>query len=102
MNNNDFILDMIGKKIEFGHIVAVRYVWNSYVGVSRLRGLCAESKSIEKAFFSPQAYSAKATYQILGHVDELHPDFNEEVFDWYNSDVFECPIKITVYENANF
>lgn len=96
---NDVFLDNTGKQIEFGHILAVRYVWNSYIGVARIKGLCAESKSISKAFFSPHSYSDEATYQILGHVDESHNDFNKVVFDWYNSDDSNCPVKITVYDN---
>ena len=90
--------DMDGKNIDFGHIVAVQYVWNSYVGVARMRGLCAESPSIERAFFSPHRYDDKATYQILGHVDKSHKDYNEDVLNWYKSDNVECPIKIKIYE----
>lgn len=36
------IKDMTGKFLELGHIVAVRYVWNSYVGIVRMSGLCSE------------------------------------------------------------
>lgn len=97
MNNNDLLKDMDGKRIEFGHIVAVRYVWNSYVGVARIKGLCAESPSIHRAFFSPHSYSDIATYQILGHMNKDHADYNVDVFNWYKADDGECPIKIKIY-----
>jgi len=97
MKKNDLLKDMDGKKIESGHIVAVRYVWNSYVGVARMKGLCAESPSVERAFFSPHSYSDTATYQILGHMDSSHKDYNEDVLSWYKSDGGQCPIKIRIY-----
>jgi hypothetical protein len=99
--SNDLLLDMDGKCIEFGHIVAVRYVWNSYVGVARMKGLCSESQSICRAFSSPHSYSDTATYQILGHIDSSHKDYNEDVLNWYNSDEGECPVPIRIYDNMN-
>lgn len=93
------IIDIDGREIELGHIVAVRYVWNSYVGVARLKGLCAESPSIQRAFFSPHSYDDTATYQILGHMDKKHKDYNQDVLNWYFADNGECPIKIRIYES---
>lgn len=60
------IKDLDGRKIEYLHIVAVRYVWNSYVGVAHPDGLHANSPMVEHAFFSPHSYENYATYQILG------------------------------------
>lgn len=98
--NNDILLDMDGNKIEFGHILAVRYSWNSYVGVARCKGLCAESKDIDKAFFSAHKYSDNATYQIIGHVDKTHNDYNENVHNWYFSENSgNIPVKLRVYDN---
>jgi hypothetical protein len=98
MNSQDIILDMTGKKIEFGHIVAVRYVCNSYVGIARMKGLCSQGAK-RFAFFSPHSYEDYATYQILCHIDKDHKDFNEAVCNWYTSEEGECPIKIIVYNN---
>ncbi len=97
-NKNDTLIDMTGKNIGFGHIVAVRYVWNSYVGVARFKGLCSEG-SERFAFFSPHSYEDYATYQILGHADKDHKDYNEDVMNWYKLEEGDCPIKIRVYEN---
>lgn len=94
------ILDMTGKKIQLGHIVAVRYVWNSYVGEITMCGLAATG-AMKHAFRSPHKIEPQFTYQILGHVDPKHVDFNQEVFDWYRSEDEEylCPVKVTVYDN---
>ena len=90
--------DMFGKTIELGHIVAVRYCWNSYVGEIGFSWLHATGAK-RHAFFSPHGYDKKATYQILGHVDKNHKDYNEGVLNWYKSEKGKCPIKITVYDN---
>ena len=92
------IKDMKGKLLEIGHIVAVRYVWNSYVGVIRMSGMCAEGAR-RHSFNSPHSLE-RHTYQVLGHVDKYHPDYNQDVWDWYNSEDIPCPIRITVYDNV--
>lgn len=96
------IKDIDDRDIEFGHIVAVRYVWNSYVGEVKLNGLCATGAK-RHAFFSPHQIEQKFHYQILSHINPNHPDFNQEVNDWYLSEVdgFVCPIKIRIYDNFN-
>jgi hypothetical protein len=95
------LIDMnTGKQIENGHIVAVRYVWNSYVGeVCFLRGLCATGAK-RHAFFSPHSLKDTTTYQIIGHINKEHSDYNEEVLNWYKSETGDCPIKITIYDNC--
>lgn len=93
------IKDMDGKDIEFGHILAVRYVWNSYIGVAKPKGLCAISPDIDKAFNSGHKFSNTATYQILGHMKEDHKDYRKDVYDWYMTSGTTCPIKIRVYDN---
>lgn len=97
-NSNDLLLDMDGKEINFGHIVAVRYVWNSYVGVARLKGLCSEGAK-RHAFFSPHSYEDSATYQIIGHMDKNHQDFKQDVFNWFMQEEGDCPVQIKVYDN---
>ena len=92
------IKDMTGKFLELGHIVAVRYVWNSYVGVIRMSGMCSEGAR-RHSFNSPHSLE-RHTYQVIGHVDANHPDYNEDVWKWYNSEDMNCPIKITVYDNV--
>lgn len=92
--------DITGRKIKYGHILAVRYVWNSYVGVCGFTGLQAISPAQRFAFYSPHSFDASATYQILGHVKEGHEDYNEDVFKWYNSEEGDCPVKISIYENT--
>lgn len=81
LNAIDKLRDMDGKTIEFGHILAVRYSWNSYVGVARFKGLCAEGAK-RHAFFSPHSYLDTATYQILGHTNTEHEDFVPSILDW--------------------
>lgn len=97
-NKNDILQDMDGKIIGFGHIIAVRHVWNSYVGVARMKGLCAEGAK-RHAFFSPHPYRDKETYQILGHMDKTHADYNEDVYKWFTKEKGECPVKIRIYDN---
>lgn len=103
MNNDNELFDMDGRKIEVGHIVAVRYVWNSYVGEITMRGLSATG-SLRHAFFSPHKLKHKNTYQILSHKKESHPDFNKEVNEWYKSEDenLQCPIKIRIYETKDW
>lgn len=92
------IKDMTGKFLELGHIVAVRYEWNSYVGVIRMSGLCSEGAR-RHTFASPHSINHH-TYQILGHIDSNHPDWNEDVWKWYNSEDMTCPVRIRVYDNC--
>ena len=92
------IKDMTGKFLELGHIVAVRYVWNSYVGIIRMSGMCWEGAK-RHCFNSPHQLE-RHTYQVIGHVDPNHTDYNEDVWKWYNSEDMNCPIKITVYDNV--
>ena len=93
------IKDMNGKFLELGHIVAVRYVWNSYLGVVRMSGLTSEGAK-RHAFFPPHSLKQEHTYQIVGHIDKNHIDYNEDILNWYNSeDNIDSPVKITVYEN---
>lgn len=95
------LVDMnTGKPIETGHIVAVRYVWNSYIGEVRDRGLCSTG-ACRHAFFSPHTLKKTTTYQIIGHTNKEHIDYNEDVFNWYKSETGDCPIKITVYDNCD-
>jgi hypothetical protein len=91
------IKDMTGKFLELGHIVAVRYEWNSYVGVIRMSGMCWEGAK-RHCFFGPHDIN-HYTYQVLGHVDREHPDYNEDIHTWYFSEDGKCPIKIRVYDN---
>ena len=93
------IKDMTGKFLELGHIVAVRCVWNSYVGVIRMSGLSHEG-SERHSFCSPHRLENKHTYQIIGHVDSNHIDYNEDALKWYNSENIVCPITIRVYDNC--
>lgn len=99
------IKDMTGKEIQTGHLVAVRYSWNSYLGIAKTRGLVADGRGgLRHAFFSPHQYDTEATYQIIGHEDEKHPDFNRDVWNWYTTenkieDESRCPVKITIYDN---
>ena len=91
-----------GKPLENGHIVAVRYVWNSYVG--QIAKPCGTYQlhatgALRHAFNSPHTLISEHTYQIIGHVDKNHIDYNEDVYLWYMSEDMNCPIKITVYQN---
>jgi hypothetical protein len=92
------LFDMDGKEIEAGHIVAVRYVWNSYAGiVTPLRGLDVGGRF--------HVMDDKATYQILGHESESHNDYNPDIAKWIKEYMTErkpteCPIKIRVYDNC--
>jgi hypothetical protein len=93
------VLDIDKKEIQLGHILAVRYVWNSYAGIVTIKGLHVGGRyhQIEN----------NATYQIIGHTDNSHPDYNKDVSEWINlyltsKDYGECPVKIRVYENAEF
>lgn len=91
---------MDNKELEFGHIVCVRYSWNTYVGEVRPEGLCATG-ALQYAFFSPHAFNRSATYQILGHVDQSHPDYKDYILDWYKSEKERrCPINIRVWDNV--
>ena len=92
------IKDMTGKFLELGHIVAVRYVWNSYVGVIRMSGMCHEGA--RRHSFNSSHSLERHTYQVIGHMDVNHPDYNEDVLKWYNSENMDCPIRIRVYDNV--
>jgi len=89
--------DINGKELENGHIIAVRYVWNSYVGEIRNGTLCATGAN-RHVFFSPHSIEKIHTHQILSHIDKNHPDYNKECSDWYNNEEGNCPVKIRVYE----
>lgn len=94
---------MFKKELEDGHICAVRYVWNSYVGEINFKrgGLCPTGAK-RHAFMGVHQIEQKNTYQIIGHTDINHNDFNQDVFDWYNSETkgYKCPVDIHVYDNA--
>lgn len=94
--------DMNGKFMEIGHIVAVRYVWNSYVGVIGLNGLLSTG-ALRHAFFSPHELKRTATYQIIGHRDESHKDYNKAVYDWYydEKNTSDCPVELNIYKNVD-
>lgn len=93
------IKDIDGKELKLGHIVAVRYSWNCYIGSVSLNGL-RSTGAMRFAFFSPHSIKNTYTYQILGHIKDNDPDFNQEVFDWFRSEEGDCPIKIRVYDNV--
>lgn len=90
------LLDIDGKKIQLGHIVVVRYIWNSYAGEVTVKGL----------YVGGRYHQMKDTahYQIIGHSDKDHKDYREDVSLWLNSyyqnENQECPVKIRVYEDA--
>lgn len=93
------IYDIDKKEIEIGHILAVRYVWNSYAGTVSIRGLDVGGRYHQ--------LDPKAHYQILGHQDGNHPDFRQDVFEWVerykkslDGKYGECPVKIRVYEGV--
>ena len=93
------IKDNTSKQIDTNHIVAVRYVWNSYVGIATARGLTPGNGISRSTVNTLHPWSDTATYQIIGHLDPKHPDFNKEVFDWYNTPEGNCPVKLTIYDN---
>jgi hypothetical protein len=91
--------DMFGKPIYEGHIVAVRYAWNSYAAPIFFFGHGFKLMVTT----SPNGHSIEgnATYQIIGHWDEGHPDYNAEVKQWIiNKHKGDCPVKIHVYDNV--
>jgi len=54
------------------------------------------------AFFSPHPIDGKAgAYQIIGHMQEDHPDYSEAVYKWYKSEEGDCPVKFMIYSNMN-
>jgi len=91
------IKDINDKLLELGHIVAVRYVWNSYVGVIKMGGMYSIGAK-RFAFNSPHSIEDKHTYQIIGHTEREHKDYNEDVYNWYISETMNCPVKIGVYD----
>lgn len=96
--------DMDGKKIDDGHLLVVRYAWNSYVGI--MRNMCRLSLwegAKRHAGAAPyHEFDPEYTYQIIGHENPQHPDFNPLTFDWWTSEEsdYNCPIKIRVYETV--
>lgn len=94
---------MFGRELKDGQIVAVRYVWNSYIGVIRsLRGLSLHEGAKRHWGFAPfHSIEPKHTYQIIGHTDPENELFNPAVFDWFTSEDenYSCPVKIQVYDN---
>lgn len=92
--------DMNGKPLESGHIVAVRYAWSSYVGVIRGPQLSLfEGANRWKGFARYHALEPGKTYQVLGHVDPKHPDYDYNIWFWWHSEEGECPVKIDVYRD---
>lgn len=91
-----------GKPLEDGHIVVVRYVWNSYVGeINYRKGGLLATGALRHAFFSPHSLKLEHTYQIVGHIDKNHIDYNQGVLDWYKNEEGDCPVEITVYYDKN-
>lgn len=104
MKKQQFIDMNTGKPLESGHIVAVRYVWNSYVGEVSIykpaKSYLLHSTGAQKhAFNTLHTLKATHTYQILSHREKDHPDYNERVNRWYFKGDVQCPIVITVYDN---
>lgn len=98
--------DMFGDQIHNGHICAVRYVWNSYVGVVRFIDFAFRLSLHETSLrfagvASTHPIESKNTYQILGHIDPTHKDYNQDVIRWLYSEDGECPIKIEIYKDFN-
>lgn len=102
MENYNIIKDLDGRVLELGHIVGVRYVWNSYVGEVTMKGLSATG-SIEHAFFGPHSFNDDATYQVFGHTNENHPNFNLDVLKWYKDNIpSKCPVEIRLYKTKGW
>jgi hypothetical protein len=91
--------DIDGKQLELGHIVIVRYVWNTYVGQIKREGLCPTG-AIRHAFLSPHAIQSTATYQVISHIDMNHRDYNAEASNWYYSEKGECPVEIKLWDKS--
>jgi hypothetical protein len=91
--------DIDGKQLEIGHIVLVRYVWNSYVGEIRSDGLCATGAK-RHAFASPHKIQHSSTYQVLSHVNKSHPDHYYMASNWYFSEDGDCPFENRVYNKS--
>lgn len=91
-------IDLDGREIELGHVLAVRYAWNSYAGIVAINGLSFKN-SVHGGFAEFHPLSKTATYQILGHEDPEHKDYNKMVIKWLTEKDHEPPIKIRVYEN---
>ena len=94
--NHNLPIDINGKQLELGHIVAVRYVWNSYAGEITPKGLYVGGRYHD--------ISNTSTYQIIGHANEAHADYNKTVLKWlkkyYNGGKYpECPVTLNIYEN---
>ncbi len=99
--NNKFT-DIDGKELQSGHIVAVRYSYNSYVGVVRSGRLSMHEGHKKNYGYAPYHDIKKQyTYQILGHVDNEHRDFNQNAFDWFTKEQVELKERIRVYDNCN-
>ena len=96
------LVDMnTNKPLEDGHIVAVRYIWNSYVGEINIKlNFLWATGAKHFAFFFPNSLKNTATYQIIGHTNKEHPDYNDDVLNWYKSETLNCPIKLTIYDNC--
>lgn len=95
-HNHNLPKDIDGNQLELGHIVAVRYVWNSYAGLITMKGLFVG--------YNYHDIQDHHHYQILGHENEDHKDYDEKISKWltkhheYKKSV-DCPIKIRVYDN---
>ena len=98
--------DMDGTDIREGHIIAVRYVWNSYVGVIRyvqsgFKLSLHESK--EHGGFAPfHDIDNKGTYQVLGHIEESDSDYSEIILKWFKNGNGKCPVHIKIYETEDW
>lgn len=92
---HNFLQDIDGNIIEQGHILAVRYVWNSYAGEVTMKGLYVGGRYHD--------LNDKSHYQIIGHTNKEHKDYRQDVYDWlqeyYTGKYPECPVKIRVYDN---
>ena len=88
--------DIFNRNTEIGHIVCVKYVWSTYVGVVRPEGL--HINELAKRHWTGVAYHG-FKYQIIGHVDFNHKDFNKGVYDWAFSEdeTILCPVTVYLY-----
>lgn len=94
---------MFNKPLEDGHIVAVRYVWNSYIGVMRLGGLMLTEG--HSRFFSGapmHAWDSQATYQILGHMSSSHDDYDHEVFSGSTMEKVSAHLRLKFTTTVDF
>lgn len=95
--------DLTNKTIENGHILAVRYAWNSYVGVVA-DGVNKKALVLTKGanrFRGAAPYhdlTGNNIYQIVGHVDVTHKDYIEKTAKWFLSEKGNSPFVLRVYD----